>query len=403
MAWGYVGKGTGVAGNNVASLAPGYPSSGLTTGDLLVALAYSRDGSLRTPDLPSGWNEAARYDGGATRGEIAVFFRIYPGSGTSVTINFSGAGGTGVSEMAQVIGFSGNNQTQASVLGDVGADSNWAAAQNIGAITAITLTNNNQLLLVIAGRQQDMGTNGISTVVSTLSGDSQTWVEIEERGTTLGTDAGYVWDYAFTSGTPSITNKTFTNADTQTAAGCGMMVAFKIAPTGYSLNCDPGSYSVNGVSMTPIAGRIISANLGGYSITGFDASPVAGRVINADPGNYGLTGVASSVVAGRVIVASPATYDMIGFDATLDYITTGYVLNADPGVYDLTGVNAGLIADRILNVEPGVYVITGPDAAIVAQRMLSLDPGSMLLTGSDITTVLDHVLVADPGGYTIIG
>src|SRR3972149_2369065 len=108
MAWGYVGKGTGVAGNNVASLAPGYPSSGLTTGDLLVALAYSRDGSLRTPDLPSGWNEAARYDGGATRGEIAVFYRLHPG-GTpgNVTVTFSGAGGSGVSEMAQMAASSG--------------------------------------------------------------------------------------------------------------------------------------------------------------------------------------------------------------------------------------------------------------------------------------------------------
>src|SRR3990172_287930 len=128
--------------------------------------------------------------------------------------------------MVQMAAFRGNDVT--SPLGNVGADSNWAAAQNIGPITAVSLTNVDQLLLVIAGRQQDMGTNGISTVVSTLSGDSQTWVEIEERGTTLGSDAGYVWNYAITSGTPSITDKTFTNSNTQTAAGCGMMVAFKI-------------------------------------------------------------------------------------------------------------------------------------------------------------------------------
>ena len=228
--WAFIGKGTGQAANNAASLSVPHPGAGETTNNLLVIIAYSRDGSLRTPDLPSGWSEAARYDGGSTRGEIAVFYRLHPGgSPGNVTVTFSGAGGTGVSEMAQMAAFSGNDTT--SPLGDVGADSNWAAAQNIGPITAVTLTNNHQLLLVIAGRQQDMGTNGISNVVATLSGDSQTWQEIEERGTTLGTDAGYVWDYAFTTGTPSITNKTFTNSNTQTAAGCGMMVAFKPPPS----------------------------------------------------------------------------------------------------------------------------------------------------------------------------
>jgi hypothetical protein len=42
-------------------------------------------------------------------------------------------------------------------------------------------------------------------------GDGLTWNEIEERGSTSRNDAGYVWDYAFTAGTPTITNKTFTN------------------------------------------------------------------------------------------------------------------------------------------------------------------------------------------------
>src|SRR4030067_805622 len=60
MAWSYIGRGTGQAGNNVASLSVPHPGAGETTNNLLVIIAYSRDGSLRTPDLPSGWSPGAR-------------------------------------------------------------------------------------------------------------------------------------------------------------------------------------------------------------------------------------------------------------------------------------------------------------------------------------------------------
>src|SRR4030067_2036785 len=229
MAWLFVNKGTGAAGNNLASVTAALPAS-TQENDLLISISYSRYGSLRTPDLPSGWSEAARYNGGSTYGEIAVFYKIHDGSESDVAVAFSGAGQTGIAELVQMAAFRGSDTTQATVLGNVGTDSTWAASQNIGPVTAVTLTNNDQLLLVIAARQQDMGTNGISNVVNTLTGDSQTWFEIEERGTTGGNDAGYVCAYAFTTGTPTITNKTFTNSNTQTAAGCGVIVAVQIRP-----------------------------------------------------------------------------------------------------------------------------------------------------------------------------
>src|SRR3990167_5393690 len=294
MAWSYIGKGTGQAGNNVASLSVPHPGAGETTNNLLVIIAYSRDGSLRTPDLPSGWSEAARYDGGATRGEIAVFYRLHPGgSPGNITVNFSGAGGTGVSEMAQMAAFSGN--LTSGPLGDVGADSNWAAIQNIGPVTALTLTTADQLLLVIAGRQQDMGTNGISNVVSTLIGDSQTWVEIEERGTTLGTDAGYVWDYAFTSGTPTITAKTFTNSNTQTAAGCGMMVAFKVASVVNLTNAG------NIASAEAIGSPVASVAVSSASIVSAEALGLAVLSVNLT-----ASGIAGAEAFGSPTVSTDA-------------------------------------------------------------------------------------------------
>src|SRR3990172_210450 len=226
MAWSFVNLGALGNANNAASVTAGLPASTISN-DLLVILAYSRDGSVRTPDLPAGWSEGARFDGGSTNGEIALFYKVHDGSEANTAVAFSGAGSSGVTEMVRMMAFRGN--AISSPLGDVGADSSWSAAQNIGPITAVTLTTAGQLLLVCAARQNDMNANtaGNSANVDVLSGDSQSWVEAMEWGATLGTDGGMVVDYAFTSGTPSITDKTFTNNNTTTAAGCGFMVAFK--------------------------------------------------------------------------------------------------------------------------------------------------------------------------------
>ena len=347
MAWSYIGKGTGIAANNAASLSVPHPGAGETTNDLLVIIAYSRDGSLRTPDLPSGWSEAARYDGGATRGEIAVFYRLHPG-GTpgNVTVTFSGAGGTGVSEMAQMAAFSGN--LTSGLLGDVGADSNWAAVQNIGPVTAVTLTTADQLLLVIAGRQQDMGTNGISNVVSTLSGDSQTWVEIEERGTTLGTDAGYVWDYAFTSGTPTITNKTFTNSNTQTAAGCGMMVAFKMASVVNLTNAG------NIASAEAIGSPVASVAVSSASIVSAEALGLAVLSVN----------LTASGIAGAEAFGSP-TVSTDAYISNAGGIAGAEALGSPELAVDLsaTGVTTGeAIGQAALSVSLSASGISAADA-----------------------------------------
>ena len=323
--WEYVGKGAGVGGNNSPSLTAALPAN-TRQGDLLVILAYARGSTSNSanpmsPDVPSGWSEAARYDGGlANGGHIAVFYKVHDGTESDTAVTFSGTSAAGSTELVQMAAFRGNDTT--SPLGDVGADSFWAAAQNIGPISAVTLTNSSQLLLVFAARQNDMNANvgGISNNVATLTGDGQTWNEIEERGETLGNDAGYVWDYAFTAGTPTITAKTFTNGDAQTGAGAGLMVAFK-ASTGESSYAFPSATYSNGrlyIAYTNTSGATTAPTVTGVSGAGliFTEIGTAGGV------TYGNPTTSRRIQAWRAMVPSGATTGPVTI--TLDGPTLGF-------------------------------------------------------------------------------
>ena len=263
MGWGFINVGARAVGHNTASLVAALPvNHGIN--QVLIIVAYARGAGTnppRSPDLPADWSEAARYDGSYTYGHIAVFYKIHDGSETDVTVSFSGSGGTGSVQMVAMLAFSGNNTIQAQVLGSVAADSFWSAAQNIGPITGLTPADANSLLLVLAARQQDMGTNGNSTVVDVLTQSGLTFAEAFETGSTIGSDCGIVVDYSFLSGSPAITDKTFINADTQTAAGCGMMVCFKIAAS-------QASETVTGSFLQTSIGAIVRKIRGFRALTG---------------------------------------------------------------------------------------------------------------------------------------
>jgi hypothetical protein len=139
--WQFVAKGAGAAANNLPTVTAALPA-GTQLNDLLVIIAYSRNGSTRTPEVPIGWTEAARYDGGSTNGEIAVFYKVHDGSESDTAVTFSGAGSLNCDEMVQMAAFRGNAIT--SPLGDVGQ---IQLALQHRPVTAVTLTNINQLFL----------------------------------------------------------------------------------------------------------------------------------------------------------------------------------------------------------------------------------------------------------------
>jgi hypothetical protein len=97
-------------------------------------------------------------------------------------------------------------------------------------------------------------------------------------------------------------------------------------PVAYSLDCQPGTFTVTGTAATVVAGRVTSADPGSYTLTGFDTTLSRGRFLSADPGSFTLTGVNASTVFGRSIEASPGSFVVTGVLATLDY-------SAAPGVF----------------------------------------------------------------------
>jgi len=117
---------------------------------------------------------------------------------------------------------------------------------------------------------------------------------------------------------------------------CPKLVITYTALNNYTLDCAPGSYSITGSNLTPLATRMINASPGSYTISGANATFSGIEKVNAEPGAYAITGANAGLVHG-------------------------YVLSADPGSYTITGSDATILADRKLNAGIGAYAITGFD------------------------------------------
>ena len=183
----------------------------------------------------------------------------------------------------------------------------------------------------------------------------------------------------------------------------GVAIEIKAALAAYSLNVDPGTYGVTGISAGTLAARMIEALPSSYVITGLGTLLNRGFLINAALGTYTVNGLDTLLSRGFLLIATPGAYVLTGFDAELLKSTTGFFLLADPGSYVVSGAVAGLLAGRVLNAESGIYVVSGVDAAIVAGRILATDPGAYVVTGSQASTLAQRLIKADPGGYGITG
>lgn len=172
----------------------------------------------------------------------------------------------------------------------------------------------------------------------------------------------------------------------------------------YSLDCQPGSYSVTGTAATLAASELFQADPGTYAVTGAAAILAHGRTLVVDPGTYAVTGTDATLLAARAALADPASYAVTGTDATL---AAGKVFSADPGGYTVTGTDASLAAGYVLSADPGDVTVAGVDAAFVHDTVgaytLDVDPGTFAVTGSDATVVAARLFAADPGSFTVTG
>ena len=216
----FVGVGSASAKNN-ASVTPGLPS-GLLTGDLMLCFASARGNGILSVDpldqagMPTQWLTKWQLSHASSGiNKIALFYRFYVDGDAGPIIKYAG-GASGHTVIAQVCAFRSVNQS--SPFDVQGATSSNASQANIGPISGITTGANGKCVIVFGHRADDW------SLVDTLSGDGLMWNELGEPKSTLGNDAGEVWDYTISAlGSVTITAKTFTVIGGVANYGMGVM------------------------------------------------------------------------------------------------------------------------------------------------------------------------------------
>lgn len=181
-----VAVGTGATGN-AAPVTPGLPGGSTAAGNLLLMLASVRDTNAVATDMyvtgSPGWVKL--FDGV----NLAMFAKVHTGSEVAPTVHYV-SGISGDTILAQIASFSGKWGDPKSQLVAVAQQEN-AAAQNIP-YPGLDVQLGGLLIVWSAWKADDW------TSVATLTN------EISELTSTLGNDAGIVWDYNTSAGVPSV-------------------------------------------------------------------------------------------------------------------------------------------------------------------------------------------------------
>lgn len=235
--WGVIGNVTVYRTSTAGFINVTYPT-GIGAQNLLCAVLYSRDASSKSWVLPSGWVEGQTISGTSQQGgQLCLFYKAATGAETgSQRFDLSGPGGGGIALTAGMFCISGNSTSGVSQLvSAVGSARSWSGGTaNMGPVPGITSTISDALVLIVAAKTNDFN-NGDPVPDATMSattGNSQSWNRLFLSTNVSGDDVGVLCDYAFTSGLPSITTKSWTQlvGATSTSAssgpGCGFMMAF---------------------------------------------------------------------------------------------------------------------------------------------------------------------------------
>jgi hypothetical protein len=192
-----VAVGTAVGGDNT-NLTPGLPD-GWEDGHVAIMVHVGR--ATTTPGTPDDWTRIATYVAGSIV-RLTAYYKVLEEGDTDPTITYSASAGASVT--AQIAVFSGVDI--ADVL-DVVAGSgsgDTTGTGNIGPIAAISGVADNAAVFVLGGWSDNIDSAGA------LSGDDLTWERLGIASTTSGNDVGFVWDWATTEGSISLTDKTYT-------------------------------------------------------------------------------------------------------------------------------------------------------------------------------------------------
>lgn len=203
-------------GHTTRTVTPGLPA-GMAAGNLMLLLASCRDTnndpniylsgvSVQDTPMAKGWKlllDARNF---------ALFAKVHSGTETAPTVNIDSSifGDTILAQMCAFSGKWGDPQTQL-----IAAESLLnASAQDIN-YPELHVPLGSVLILWLGWKADDW------TSVATLGGVT----EIGEPDTTLGNDAGIVWDYNTSVGAPTVTSGSFVVTGGAAAVSRGAVVA----------------------------------------------------------------------------------------------------------------------------------------------------------------------------------
>lgn len=233
MAISYLGAGTRSVAVN-ANTTPALPAASFQDGDLLVVLdTCHRDRTTSvpaTPGTPSGWT---RKDTWTVQGSVRSmrgtwFYKPWVSGDTAPTFTYGPTGVTDDEHTSQMIGLRGA-LTGADPTMDLGGTPTEQASSStvLGPVSGVTGSRDGGIVLVAGLREAN------ATTISTLSGDSLTWTEIDEYHGTTGTNLySRAWDYALVPTASAVTSKSFTITAGSAAPSAGQM--WLVGPPGPS-------------------------------------------------------------------------------------------------------------------------------------------------------------------------
>lgn len=424
--------------------------SGITNGDLLVAVLHIGDGSALpalTVTPPSGWAAVTNSPSAIDKSDpyttaIHVFYKVASGEAGNYTFSHSSADTEGY--MYRLTGADTSTPIDVTPAASQCASGANGSVTNYAAIT--TVTNGAFVILCEAmwdsGAGSDTVTGSNPTIAVRRSGGNS-WI-----GDGLQTTAGTTTARTRTNGngpsTGSINSpwaslvvpirpatgggNTTLTANTGTFAITGVATGLK---RGLKTAGATGSYAITGQTAGLKTGRKVAANTGAVAITGQTANFLrtyllaadtgsvlitgqtaglrAGTGISALHGAFAITGQNAGLKTGLKLQASAGSYAISGQDADLIYTPSGisYTLTANTGTINLTGHSAILAKASRLIASLGTYAITGQSVGLSSGRKVSANQASYQISGQDVTFSIGgsgaYSLLAEAGQFDING
>ncbi len=209
-----------------------------------------------------------------------------------------------------------------------------------------------------------------------------------------------------TSGTYALTG-TFTGLVYTSFLGVG---DYNLTGTATTLRKGKGLVGLSGI-YSVVAGPVVQlkwrhifpSGVGIYTLSGKAITLVfsgsSALFLITEPGTYTLNGTTVSLRIGRRLTALPGTYALTGSTAIL----TKGVFTLDAGVYSLTGTIASLRKTWKLSALGGTYTLNGTPTILTIPFFLPLASGHYALTGSTVVEKRSITLSVASGVYQSSG